>query len=116
MIEKLEKKIKIKESVGLILNETDGSQCLDDKKILSPRMYLKNGNLSVIYGGQILNHFESFIDAFSYLFGIYFCLDLVYPDIFKQELGLFHQFLFSSFKNVDVKRNLGFVNISSLLE
>lgn len=102
VIEKLEKKIKIQESIGLVLNETDGNKCLDDNIIMSPLMYFKNGNLSVIYAGCILNNLDSFFDALCYLFGIYFCFDLTYPNIFKQLMGLFHQVLFSSFKNADV--------------
>jgi hypothetical protein len=115
-MEKLEKKIKIQDSKALVLIETDGNKCLDENKIMSPRMYFKNGNLSVIYAGSILNNFDSFIDALCYLFGLYFCFDLIYPNCFKQSLGLFHQFFFPQFKNADVKRNVGFVNLSLLME
>jgi hypothetical protein len=115
-MEKLEKKIKIQDSKALGLIETDGNKCLDENKKMSPRTYFKNGNLSVIYAGSILNNFDSFIDALCYLFGLYFCFDLIYPNCFKQSLGLVHQFYFPQFKNADVKRNVGFVNLSLLME
>jgi hypothetical protein len=83
---------------------------------MSPRLYFSSGRLCVIYQTKTLMEFDSFIDAVVYLFSIYFCFDLEYPDAFKQILGLFHQFLFIDFKNVVLHRNVGLINISSLLE
>ena len=88
---------------------------LKKNEILSPRFYYKNGSLYVIYKSIIFNQFDSFVDGFVYLYGFYFCFDLVYPQCYKQVLGLFHSFLFSNLKNAEITRNLGYINITSNL-
>jgi hypothetical protein len=112
----LEKKIKYKHSQNLVLSESSGNEELGKNNVMSPRLYFSSGRLCVIYQTKTLMEFDSFIDAVVYLFSIYFCFDLEYPDAFKQILGLFHQFLFIEFKNVVLHRNVGLINISSLLE
>ncbi len=62
-----------------------------------------------------LFQFDSFIDAFFYLFGLYSAYDLQYPECYKQILGIFHEFLFQGLAKADVMRSTGFMNIISLL-
>ena len=71
-----------------------------DNLVLVPRLYYKNGHLFVIYEIQILQEFESFIDAMIYLYGFYFEFDFKYPDCYKQVMGFFHEFLYKNFQNV----------------
>ena len=115
----LEKKIKTKNSQNLILLDNDSGEELTQNSILSPRMYSKDGKFYCIFKESKLNEFSSFIDGFIYLYGVYFSFDLIYPDCYKKVLGLFHQFLFPEFKNVfknaEVNRNLGYINIFSVL-
>jgi hypothetical protein len=88
---------------------------LNQNSIQAPRLYYKDGHLYAIHTSEILNKFDCFIDGFVYLFGIYFAFDLKYPECFKQLLGLFHEFLFLEFPNVEVSRNIGFMNTSSCI-
>ena len=112
----LEKKIKNAKSQKLILMESKGNEEFGRNKVLSPRLYYSNGRLSVIFETHKLMEFDSFIDGLVYLYGIYFCFDLEYQDAYKQALGFFQQFLFQTFRNAEVARTVGFVNVSSLFE
>ena len=112
----LEKKLKCKNSQNLVLMESNWNEELGRNDVSFPRLYYTNGRLCVIYQIKTLMEFDSFIDSLVYLFAIHFCFDLEYPDAYKQVLGLFHQFLFKEFKNIDLNRNVGFINVSSILE
>ncbi len=83
--------------------------------ITAPRLYFKNCHLYVIFTSEVLCQFTSFDEALIYLYGLYFCFDLKYPDCFKQCLGLFHEILFPNFRNVEVARNLGYMNLSCII-
>ena len=96
--------------------DSNGNEELGRNDVMSPRLYFSNGRLCVIYQIKTLIEFDSFVDALVYLFAIHFCFDLEYPDVFKQVLGLFHHFLLQEFNNIDLKRNVGFISISSILE
>ena len=110
----LEKKMKIKNSSNLVLVESQ-EEHLSDNMVIAPRLYYKSGHLYVIHEIKILQEFDSIIDAMVYLYGLYFVFDLKYPECFKQVLGIFHEFLFKSFQNVNVNRSVSYQHVVSLL-
>jgi hypothetical protein len=90
-------------------------EMLSENHVQAPRLYTKNGFLYVVITNEILCEFDSFIEGFFYLSGLYFVYDLKYPDCFRQLMGIFHEFMFSNFKNVDVSRNTDYMNIVSCI-
>jgi hypothetical protein len=115
VIESMEKKLKIKNLETLILIEKNNSESLESNTVTAPRLYFKNGYLYVVFTSEILCQFTSFDEALVYLYGLYFCFDVKYPECFKQMLGLFHETLFPNFRNMEVARNLGYMNLSCII-
>jgi hypothetical protein len=98
-----------------IISIADSENKLVDNHVCAPRLYLNKGYLYVVVSNEIISEFDSFIDAFYYLFGLYFVYDLKYPECFSQIMGFFHEFIFQGFVNADVQRNTGYMNIVSLI-
>lgn len=115
-IEQIENKLKVKKENKLILIEKKDDEELAENQILAPRFYTKNGRLYIILRSDILAEFDAFNDALYYLFGLYFAFDLHYPQCFLNLLGLFHEFLFQKFRNIDFPRSTNYKSIVSFLK